>query len=152
MTCWVETSYEGGNGTPPDPSPGCPDQIIRSFPGAPNQFSVTVYASDSINPVVSWIFDVELFNELPIANMVVTRSGNTSSDSVLIDGSLTFDPEGDDIKFEFWSDRDGLLHSGVSPAIAIEWIGTLSKGEHTITMYASDVPVSYTHLTLPTKA
>lgn len=139
LTCWVETSYEGGNGTPPDPSPGCPDQIIRSFPGAPNQFSVTVYASDSINPAVSWIFDVELFNELPTANMVVTRSGNTSSDSVLIDGSLTFDPEGDDIKFEFWSDRDGLLHSGVSPAIGIEWTGTLSKGEHTITMYASDV-------------
>ena len=29
--------------------------------------------------------------------------------------------------------------SGVSPASAIEWYGTLSKGEHKITMYASDV-------------
>ena len=139
LTCWIEASYEGGDGTPPEPSPGCPDQIIRSFPGAPNQFSVTVFASDSINPTVSWVFDVELFNEIPIANMVVSRSGNRSSDTVLLDGSMTFDPEGDDVKFEFWSDRDGLLHSGVSPASAIEWSGTLSKGQHTITMYASDV-------------
>ena len=51
--------------------------------------------------------------------MVVSRSGNRSSDTVLLDGSMTFDPEGYDVKFEFWSDRDVLLHSGVSPASAI---------------------------------
>jgi len=139
LTCWIEASYEGGDGTPPETSPGCPDQIIRSFPGAPNQFSVTVYASDSINPAVSWVFDVELFNELPTADMEIMRSGNTSADTISIDGSMTFDPEGDDIKFEFWSDQDGLLHSGVYPAEPIEWTGTLSKGAHTMTMYASDV-------------
>lgn len=139
LTCWIEASYEGGDGTPPETSTGCPDQIIRSFPGAPNQFSVTVYASDSINPAVSWVFDVELFNELPTADMEIMRSGNTSADTISIDGSMTFDPEGDDIKFEFWSDQDGLLHSGVYPAEPIEWTGTLSKGAHTMTMYASDV-------------
>jgi len=32
-----------------------------------------------------------------------------------------------------------LLNSGVYPAVSIEWTGTLSKGTHTITMYASDV-------------
>ena len=80
--------------------------------------------------------------------MEIIRSGDKSSDTVRLDGSDTFDPEGDAVRFEFWSDRDGLLASGITPDSEIIWEGTLSKGDHLITMHA----VSYTHLTLPTKA
>ena len=111
---------------------------IRDSPGAPNQFSVTVYASDGVNVPVSWTFNVELYNEIPEAQLEVTRTGMTSSATVHLDGTATFDPEGDDVKFEFWSDRDGLLASGVTPDSTVEWMGTLSKGAHLITMYASD--------------
>jgi hypothetical protein len=61
-----------------------------------------------------------------------------SQDILTIDGTNTLDLEGDEIKFEFWSDIDGLVHSGLTPDDSIEWSGTLSKGTHTITMYASD--------------
>ena len=138
LNCWVETSYDSGSGQPPAGDPECPDTIIRTFPGAPNQFSVTVYASDGVNVPVSWTFNVELYNEIPLAVMEVSRTGEASSATVHLDGTNTFDPEGDEVKFEFWSDRDGLLASGVTPDSAVEWIGTLSKGDHIITMYASD--------------
>ena len=138
LACWVETSYGGGAGQPPAGDPECPDTIITSFPGAPNQFSVTVYASDGVNVPVSWTFNVELFNEIPEASMQVIRSGQMSSDIIRLDGAETFDPEGDEVRFEFWSDRDGLLASGVTPNSELIWEGTLSKGNHLITMHASD--------------
>ena len=47
-------------------------------------------------------------------------------------GFDTTDPEGDEVRFEFHSDIDGLLASGSSPELP-EWTGTLSKGTHTIT-------------------
>ncbi|MEE3269768.1 MAG: PKD domain-containing protein [Candidatus Thermoplasmatota archaeon] len=138
LSCWVETSYGGGSGQPPAGDPECPNTIITSFPGAPNQFSVTVYASDGVNAPISWTFNVELYNEIPEARMQVIRAGQMSSDIVRLDGAETFDPEGDAIRFEFWSDRDGLLASGVTPDSELVWEGTLSKGDHEITMHASD--------------
>ena len=138
MECWVGASYEENSSTPPSHSRGCPSEMNRSFPGAPNQFSVTVYAWDGTNQASTWSFDVELFNEIPDASMVVSRTGQLSSDTVIIDGSGTIDPEGDPVKFQFLSDIDGTIYSGVSSNGTIEWIGTLSKGTHTITMQASD--------------
>ncbi len=138
MECWVGASYEENASSPPDISSGCPLEMNRSFPGAPNQFSVTVYASDGNNPPSTWTFDVELFNEIPDASMTISRTGQLSSDTVIIDGSDTIDPEGDPVKFQFLSDIDGTIYSGVSSNGTIEWIGTLSKGTHTITMQASD--------------
>tara|TARA_B100000029_G_scaffold424572_1_gene432458 strand:+ start:15919 stop:20544 length:4626 start_codon:yes stop_codon:yes gene_type:complete len=138
LSCWVETSYGGGSGQPPAGDPVCPDTIITSFPGAPDQFSVTVYASDGVNAPVSWTFNIDLFNEIPEASMEIIRTGQMSSDIVRLDGSNTFDPEGDAVKFEFWSDRDGLLASGATPDSELIWEGTLSKGDHLITMHASD--------------
>ena len=70
--------------------------------------------------------------------MQIIRTGPMSSDIVRLDGTQTFDPEGDAVKFEFWSDRDGLLASGVTPDSELVWEGTLSKGNHEITMHASD--------------
>ena len=140
MTCWATASYEDGGSTPPEDSNDCPSQIIRAFPEAPNQFSVTVYASDGVNPPSTWVFNVELYNEIPDAVMSISRSGQSSSDTLIIDGSQTIDPEGDYVKFKFLSDLDGTIHSGTSTDGNIEWVGTLSKGLHTITMQASDDP------------
>jgi len=70
--------------------------------------------------------------------MDLHRNGDTSSDWVRLDGTSTTDPEGDEVKFEFWSDRDGLLASGSTPDSEIQWKGELSKGTHTITMNAGD--------------
>ena len=138
LWCWVVASYESG--PDPDPeNPYCPMQIVRSFANAPDdEFTVSVVAFDGVNPLVSWTFDVELFNEIPEAAMELTRNGETSSDWIRLDGTSVSDPEGDDVKFEFWSDIDGLLHSGSTPDDAVEWVGTLSKGTHSLTMKASD--------------
>ena len=134
LICWIRVSYEQNDTYLQD----CPGQINKTFPFAPNQFSVTVFATDGINSPVTWTFNVELFNELPIASFEIITTGTKSQDILSLDGTNTFDPEGDEIKFEFWSDIDGLIDSGVTPENSIEWSGTLSKGTHLITMYASD--------------
>jgi len=138
LWCWVETSFESG--PDPDPnSPYCPMEIVRSFTNAPDdEFTVSVVAFDGVNPSVLWTFNIKLINEIPQPSMELTRNGDTSADWVRLDGSNTTDPEGDEIKFEFWSDIDGLLHSGSTPDDTIEWIGTLSKGSHSVTMRSSD--------------
>ena len=138
LWCWVATSYEIVT-TPDSEDPDCPMEITRSFNASiMDQFSVSVFAFDGVNPPVSWAFDVDLFNEIPTAMMEVSRNGNTSSDWVQLDGSSVIDPEGDEIKFEFWSDRDGLLGQGNTPEEKVEWVGTLSKGEHIISIKVSD--------------
>ena len=134
LSCWIKASYEQNDTYLSD----CPGQINKTFPSAPNQFSVTVYTTDGIHSPVTWTFNVELFNELPTASFEISRTGLKSQDILSLDGTSTFDPEGDEIKFEFWSDIDGLIHSGLTPTDSIEWSGTLSKGDHLITMYASD--------------
>ena len=134
LSCWIRVSYEQNDTFLQD----CPGQINKTFPFAPNQFSVTVFATDGINSPVTWTFNVELFNELPIASFEIITTGTKSQDILSLDGTNTFDPEGDEIKFEFWSDIDGLIDSGVTPENSIQWSGTLSKGTHLITMYASD--------------
>jgi len=137
LWCWASASYESD----PDPdlgNPSCPTEITRSFIGAPEDaFSVSVKAWDGVNDVVSWTFDVELYNEIPEPVMEISRNGQTSADWIALTGFQTIDPEGDGIRFEFHSDIDGLLGAGSSPEIP-EWSGTLSKGTHSITMKASD--------------
>ena len=137
LWCWASASYEADPDHDPD-NPSCPTEIVRSFIGAPEDtFSVSVKAWDGVNNVVSWTFNIELYNEIPEPVMEVSRNGQTSSDWVALTGFETFDPEGDDIRFEFHSDIDGLLGSGSSPELP-QWSGTLSKGIHSITMRASD--------------
>lgn len=138
LWCWIETSYEDNPESYLDGEPICPEKITQSFIGAPNNFLVTVFASDGINQNRTWSFDVELYNEIPKAEMEILRNLNTSSNIVKLDGSSTTDPEGDAIKYEFISNIDGILSSGISPSNNIEWLGTLSKGMHNITMRASD--------------
>ncbi len=137
LWCWAEASFEVVDPDPEDPS--CPEQLITSFVGATDDdFTVTVFASDGTNPQVSWTFSVELYNELPNPQMIITRNGDTSADWIRLDGTGSLDPEGDEIRYEFHSDLDGLLAEGISSTGSIEWIGTLSKGNHIITLKASD--------------
>tara|TARA_B100000475_G_scaffold109380_1_gene79885 strand:+ start:132 stop:2060 length:1929 start_codon:yes stop_codon:yes gene_type:complete len=134
LTCWIETNYGFSTAT----DEGCPMIFDIDFPGAPTQFTLTIYLSDGNNPDVTWSFDVKLFNEIPEPEFEVLRAGETSDNLILFDGSMVTDPEGDEVRFEFWSDLDGLLTSGVTPDDEIEWQGWLTKGLHTITMYTSD--------------
>jgi hypothetical protein len=134
LTCWIETNYGFSTAT----DQGCPMIFDIDFPGAPTQFTLTIYLSDGNNPDVTWSFDVKLFNEIPVPEFEVLRAGETSDNLILLDGSMVTDPEGDEVRFEFWSDLDGLLTSGVTPGDEIEWQGWLTKGLHTITMYTSD--------------
>ena len=134
LTCWIETNYGFSTAT----DEGCPMIFDIDFPGAPTQFTLTIYLSDGNNPDVTWSFDVKLFNEIPEPEFEVLRAGETSDHLILLDGSMVTDPEGDEVRFEFWSDLDGLLSSGVTPDDEIEWQGWLTKGLHTITMYTSD--------------
>ena len=134
LTCWIETNY--GFSTPTDE--GCPMLFDLAFPGAPTQFTLTIHLSDGNNPDVTWSFDVRLFNEIPVAEFDVLRAGETSAHVVYLDGTMVSDPEGDEVRFEFWSDLDGLLAEGTTPDFTIEWQGWLTKGLHTITMYTSD--------------
>ena len=133
-TCWIETNYGFSTAT----DQGCPMIFDIDFPNAPSQFTLTIYLSDGNNPDVTWSFDVRLFNEIPEPEFEVLRAGETSANLILLDGSMVTDPEGDEVRFEFWSDLDGLLSSGVTPSDEIEWQGWLTKGLHTITMYTSD--------------
>jgi len=137
LWCWATTSYESDPDPDPD-NPNCPLEIVRSFVGSPeDSFTLSVKAWDGVNSVISWTFAIELYNELPEPVMEISRNGQTSADLIALTGFDTVDPEGDDIRFEFYSDIDGLLESGASPELP-QWIGTLSKGVHTITMKASD--------------
>ena len=134
LTCWIETNYGFSTAT----DQGCPMIFDIDFPGAPTQFTLTIYLSDGNNPDVTWSFDVKLFNEIPVPEFEVIRAGEASDNLILLDGSMVTDPEGDEVRFEFWSDLDGLLTSGLTPGDEIEWQGWLTKGLHTITMYTSD--------------
>ena len=135
--CWASASYEADPDHDPE-NPVCPTEIVRSFIGAPEDtFSVSVNAWDGVNNAISWTFNIELYNEIPEPVMEISRNGQTSADWVALTGFDTLDPEGDDIRFEFHSDIDGLLGSGSSPELP-QWSGTLSKGTHSITMRASD--------------
>ena len=70
LTCWIKASYEENETF----LQNCPGQINKTFPFAPNQFSVTVFATDGIHSPVTWTFNVELFNELPIASFEIFRT------------------------------------------------------------------------------
>ncbi len=135
LWCWAEAEFEAIDIDPNNPN--CPMEIVRSFTDSPqDSFEVKIFAYDGLNTVF-WAFDISLYNELPTPVWDIQRNGQTSADWINLDGSATLDPEGDPVKFEFWSDRDGLLSSGSSPD-SIEFTGTLSKGDHEITFYVSD--------------
>ncbi|MBT3420123.1 MAG: hypothetical protein HN433_02950, partial [Euryarchaeota archaeon] len=64
-------------------------------------------------------------------------NSNYSEDVVTLDGSLTVDPEGDNLEIEYWSSIDGVLQWSDEEAGKV-WQGHLSRGFHTIEMRVGD--------------
>lgn len=144
FSCWMSTSY--GLQYPSSVPQTCPYVFNYSFPmssssGNPappsDTFSLSIWLDDGINTPVEWEFDVELFNEIPTPQFTVLRSSNFSEDVVTLDGSLTVDPEGDNLEIEFWSSIDGVLQWSDQESGKV-WQGHLSRGFHTIEMRVSD--------------
>ena len=72
----------------------------------PSTFTLTLYASDGINAPSTYVIPVELYNEVPVPDFTLTRTGNASEDLVTLDGTATVDPEGDVLEVEYLS----LIH------------------------------------------
>jgi len=136
LWCWYESELEK---IVIDPiNPVCPEEFEINFtnPSTEN-FLLTIYAYDGFNNPVEKIFEISLYNELPIPNLSIYRDGTNSSDMIYFDSSNSFDPEGDEIIFELYSSIDGILNSGQGSYSAEYW-GYLTKGMHEITLLVSD--------------
>ena len=83
-------------------------------------------ADDGTNPATTVTYQVELYNEIPNPTFTIIRENNFPENVVTLDGSQTFDPEGDAISVEWYSNLDGLLHSGTNQTDLV-WMGTLSE-------------------------
>ena len=144
FSCWMTTSY--GLQYPSSIAQTCPYMFNYSFPmistsnnpvPPSDSFSLSIWLDDGINTPVEWEFDVELFNEIPTPQFSVLRNSNFSEDVVTLDGSLTVDPEGDNLEIEFWSSIDGVLQWSDQESGKV-WQGHLSRGFHTIEMRVGD--------------
>nr|MCS5527498.1 hypothetical protein [Candidatus Poseidoniales archaeon] len=109
----------------------------RTFELAPGrEFTYTMAFSDGLNPTVYYNLSVEVQNEYPHPSFTVNRDSNLSQSEVTLDGSASFDPEGDTI-FAWWnSDIDGDLNTSITTPLI--WTGHLSQGTHTIQLRLSD--------------
>jgi hypothetical protein len=119
-------------------TPNCPLEWNLSFAAVDEDvtnFDLELSISDLVNPAIELIWAVELYNELPVPDLVVIRSGNLSKDSVTLDASGTIDPESDTIRTRWSSDQIGQLPDPSNP---LEWVGQLSPGRHVITLEVSD--------------
>jgi len=109
----------------------------RTFAGATNrEFIYTVTFSDGLNPTVFKNISVEVQNEYPHPTFSVSRANNYSESEVTLDGSASFDPEGDSISAWWHSSIDGDLNTSISNQLV--WSGHLSQGNHTISLRLSD--------------
>ena len=138
MQCYVKASYQSISDISIS---GCPDLVwfnLSMSESVPSVFQLTLYADDGTNPATTVTYQVELYNEIPNPTFIINRENNFSENVVTFDGSQTFDPEGDAISVEWYSNLDGLLHSGTNQTDLI-WMGTLSRGIHTIEMKVTDL-------------
>jgi len=109
----------------------------RSFVNAiSREFSYRVTFSDGLNPPVHINISVEVQNEYPHPTFTVSRSSNYSEAEVTLDGSASFDPEGDAINAWWHSSLDGDLNTSMSNQLV--WAGHLSQGNHTLSLRLSD--------------
>jgi hypothetical protein len=129
----------------------CPLEYNVSFEDSPNDvFDLIFVIGDGLNTPLTYTWSVELYNELPSPDLLISRLNNLSSSEVTLDASGTVDPEGDQITYSFHSNIDGDLgtrsaHSvtgGTSPPVGV-WVGHLSPGPHTITLGVGDSDSSH---------
>ena len=69
--------------------------------------------SDGTNQPVSWAFTIDHYNQLPVINYEIIRSGPSSDDMMLITFLGTEDPEGDGLYFSIYSDIQGMIWTGM---------------------------------------
>ena len=91
LECWVLTSY--GDNISLEPPCNRPHQVV--FTPQEDTFTVTIEVSDGTNQPVSWAFTIDHYNQLPVINYEIIRSGPSSDDMMLISFLGTEDPEGD---------------------------------------------------------
>ena len=142
ILCIIDVSYREGDTGAPYP---CPDEWNESFTDASDgvtQFDYTITITDDVNPSVSIIYAIELVNELPRPDFVMTTSGNTSGDTVYLDGTASFDPEGDPIIVKWESDVIGELPDD-DDGNDLLWNGRLPAGTHQITLSLSDTQANH---------
>ncbi len=136
LWCWYEFQWESIVIDPNNPD--CPEELEINFLNSPMEnFILKIYAYDGFNNPVEKSFQIHIYNELPIPNLSIFRDGTKSSDIIYFDGSDSYDPEGDEMRFEIHSSIDGTLTSGTG-SNSLDYYGHLSRGMHEITLHVSD--------------
>lgn len=119
----------------------CPQEITYTFDhfgdDPPASFFMTVIAWDEVGNNDTYSVEVKLYNEMPESSFTLERNGTASEDIIFFNGSSSYDPEGNDVSFEWWSNVDGSLMVGNS-INNISWDGYLSRGVHLIELRVTD--------------
>ncbi len=119
----------------------CPQELSYTFDhftdDPPASFFLTVIAFDDVGNNDTYSAEVKLFNEMPDASFTLERNGTASEDLIFFNGSSSYDPEGNDVSFEWWSNVDGTLMVG-NDIENISWDGYLSRGVHQIELRITD--------------
>jgi hypothetical protein len=119
----------------------CPQELTYTFDhfedDPPASFFMTVIAWDEVGNNDTYSVEVKLYNEMPASSFTLERNGTASEDIIFFNGSSSYDPEGNDVSFEWWSNVDGSLMVGNS-INNISWDGYLSRGVHLIELRVTD--------------
>jgi len=117
----------------------CQDEWTLNFADSSlANFTLEIGFSDGINPESVWSVDVELYNEMPIPDLVVERDANTSDQIVVLNSTGTVDPEGDAVGIRWISDIDGILGQANGSTSILSWQGHLSRATHSILVQVWD--------------
>ncbi len=119
----------------------CPQELSYTFDhftdDPPASFFLTVIAFDDVGNNDTYSVEVKLYNEMPESSFTLERNGTASEDIIFFNGSSSYDPEGNDVSFEWWSNVDGTLMIG-NDIDNISWDGYLSRGVHLIELRVTD--------------
>ena len=119
----------------------CPQELSYTFDhfadDPPASFFLTVIAFDDVGNNDTYSVEVKLYNEMPESSFTLERNGTASEDIIFFNGSSSYDPEGNDVSFEWWSNVDGTLMVG-NDIENISWDGYLSRGVHQIELRVTD--------------
>ncbi len=117
----------------------CQDEWTMNFADSSQaNFTLEIGFSDGINPESVWSIDVELYNEMPIPDLIVEREANTSDQIVFLNSTGTVDPEGDAMGIRWISDIDGILGQANGSTSILSWQGHLSRATHNILVQVWD--------------
>ena len=95
----------------------------------PNNLEVIISDQNRFN---NNFIATRIINVPPIANFTYSPANPTTEDTITFDANGSFDQNGDELTYSWYSDIDGLL--GLNKIIKV----TMSEGTHTITLNVSD--------------